>query len=131
MIASLVRSPALRTLVAFGSVGIAATAVHFAVGLSLVNSGTATPFMANILAFLCAYLCSYVGHHRFTFRSNAAHSRALPRFFAVAVLGLVLNQVIVYVCVNLVGWSYLVALVIVVSLVPAIIFVAGKFWAFK
>ena len=120
-----------RSLAAFGVVGVMATAVHFAVGLSLVGAGLMRPFTANIVAFLTAFGVSYAGHRRFTYRSSAPSSRALPRFFVVAALGLFLNQVIVYLCVDMLGWSYLAALLIVVSTVPAAIYVIGRYWAFR
>jgi putative flippase GtrA len=124
------RRPSLSGLVAFGLVGSAATATHFAVGLTIVGLGIAAPFGANIVAFLTAFAVSYTGHRRFTFESTAGHAHALPRFFAVAAGGLALNQAIVYLCVDVLGRSYLLALVIVVSIVPGLIYLAGRFWAF-
>ena len=131
MNALLTRFPFLQVVVAFGSVGVAATLTHFAVGLSIVSVGLATPFYANIVAFLTAFLVSYFGHKHYTFKSDAAHRRALPRFFLLAALGLALNQLIVYLCVDLAGWSYFVALIIVTAVVPAMTYFAGRYWAFK
>lgn len=121
----------VRSICAFGIVGVVATLTHAAVGLGLVNSGTMEPFNANIIAFSAAFLVSYFGHRRHTFQSSVRHSRALPRFFAAAVLGLVLNQVIVFVCVGKLNLGYGTALVVVVTLVPAVVFVLGRFWAFR
>jgi putative flippase GtrA len=124
------RRVALSGLVAFGLVGAAATATHFAVGLTIVGLGMAAPFGANIVAFLTAFAVSYAGHRRFTFRSRVEHARALPRFFAVAAGGLALNQLIVYLWVDVLGRSYLGALFIVVCAVPGLVYLAGRFWAF-
>lgn len=122
--------PIANSLMAFGAVGVLATIVHFVVGLGIVGAGLMSPFNANILAFLTAFGVSYVGHRRFTYASTAPAARTLPRFFLVAVLGLGLNQVIVYLLVDVLGWSYLAALVVVVSLVPAVVYVIGR-WAFR
>ena len=124
------RRVALSGLVAFGLVGVVATATHFAVGLTIVGLGIAAPFNANIVAFLTAFLVSYIGHRRFTFESAARHLHALPRFFTIASGGLVLNQIIVYCCVDIFGLSYLLALFVVVSTVPGLIYLAGRYWAF-
>jgi putative flippase GtrA len=123
--------PLRARLVAFGLVGAAATATHFVVGLSIVGLGMAEPFGANVVAFLTAFAVSYIGHRRFTFRSGAAHAQALPRFFAVAAGGLALNQIIVFSWVDLLGLSYVLALVIVTSVVPTVTYLAGRFWAFS
>jgi len=131
MTALFVRYPTLYKLFAFGCVGVAATLTHFAVGLGLVGAGIATPFYANIIAFLTAFGVSYVGHRRFTFQSTTNHKTALPRFFAVAAGGLILNQIIVYLVVNLLDQSYILALIIVVSIVPVLIYQAGRFWVFR
>lgn len=120
-----------RSFFAFFVVGVLATAVHFLVGLGLVNATRMTPFSANIFAFLSAFLVSYFGHSRFTYKSTAPASRSLPRFFAVASGGLFLNQAIVYLAVDVLGWQYITALVIVVSTVPVIIYFLGRVWAFR
>ncbi|RZW11795.1 MAG: GtrA family protein, partial [Rhodobacteraceae bacterium] len=95
------------------------------------GDGRMTPFSANIFAFLSAFLVSYFGHSRFTYKSTAPASRSLPRFFAVASGGLFLNQAIVYLAVDVLGWQYITALVIVVSTVPVIIYFLGRVWAFR
>jgi hypothetical protein len=55
---------------------------------------------------------------------------ALPRFFTIASGGLALNQIIIYYFVDRLGFSYLLALFVVVSTVPGLIYLAGRFWAF-
>lgn len=121
----------MRRLATFGGVGIVATLTHVAVGLSLVGAGLLAPFGANIVAFLTAFLVSYFGHKTWSFRSNAGHMRAAPRFFAVAVLGLILNQVIVYGIVDLLGLSYALALAVIIASVPVIVYALSSLWAFR
>lgn len=120
----------LRGIAIFGLVGIAASVVHAVVGIALVRSGLLYPFSANIIAFLTAFSVSYVGHRSFSFRSDAAHGGALPKFFAVAVLGLAMNQLIVLMVVNWLGFPYELALAVVFLTVPASTYVLARFWAF-
>lgn len=131
MLNAVLEKPFVRSLFAFGIVGVSAAATHVVIGLTLVHSRILEPFNANIIAFLTAFMVSYLGHKRFTFQSKAKTSQALPRFFIAAVLGLGLNQIIVFVCVNQLGWEYLYALAIVIMVVPATMYIFGKYWAFK
>ena len=120
-----------QSIFAFGTVGLLATTTHVAVGLSLVEAGLLRPFSANLVAFLAAFGLSYLGHRRFTFQSDVRHARALPKFFATAIAGLVLNQSVVYVAVTLLGWPYVAALALVVTVVPVAVYLALRDWTFR
>ena len=121
----------IRSVATFGGVGILATITHVVIGLSLTEAVGLAPFTANIVAFMTAFLVSYFGHKTYSFKSRAKHAQAAPRFLAVAVLGLILNQLIVFICVNVLGWSYVVALALIVSLVPVVVYFLSRLWAFR
>ena len=125
------RRSLLGSIAAFGAVGLAASLMHVIVGLTLVHTGTLAPFSANIVAFLSAFLISYFGHRRYSFDSSAKHSRSLPRFLAVALLGLVLNQILVWIVVDRLGFAYAYCLVLLVTVVPAVTYVLSRYWAFS
>ncbi len=120
----------LRGFVAFGCVGIAATAVHTCIGLALVWSDLASPFIANFIAFSTAVSVSYVGHRTFTFQSTRRHQEALPRFFAVALFGLLLNQIMVWGLVDVLGMAYPVVLALIFVSVPIAVYILSRTWAF-
>jgi len=119
-------------LVRFGVVGVAAMLVHLAaVSLWLVPAGQ-PPLIANIAAFFIAFTVSYLGHRHLTFRAgHVAHSRALPRFFAVAILGFIVNEVLYFLLLRFTPLDYRIALFIVLGTVAAMTFVFGKLWAFS
>lgn len=119
-----------RNFVVFGLVGILATTVHFTLGLSIASAGILRPFWANVFAFSGAFIVSYVGHYHFSFRSSADHRLAIPRFLALALMGLMINQVAVFLMVDRWQYSYSKALIIIVFFVPAATFLLGKFWVF-
>lgn len=54
----------------------------------------------------------------------------MPRFLAIAGFGLFLNQVIVYLVVNLAGLNYFLALTAIIVTVPAITYLTSRRWAF-
>ena len=114
----------------FSIVGLAATGVHVAAGVLLVDGWGISPFSGNLGAFLFAVLVSYTGHYGWTFKSTRAHAECFWRFVVVAVICLVLNQTIVYAVVNRLGGSYHLALAIVVIIMPVVGFILNKCWTF-
>lgn len=133
MIAQLLqRLRRLPQLLQFVLVGGTAAATHLAVvGLLVVLLGM-PPLAANVLAFLEAFVVSYNGHALFTF--SAARARGWPvvaRFFAVACLSFVANELLYYIALNWLHWHYFWSLAAVLVLVAIGTFVISKFWVFK
>ncbi len=115
----------------FGVVGVAATVLHVSIGLALHVIWNVPPFWANLIAFCMSFSVSYAGNHRWTFKSTATHGSSAPRFAIATALGLVLNQGIVYVVTTLLQGPYPVALALIVTLVPPISYLLGRFWVFR
>lgn len=133
MIAQLLqRLRRLPQLLQFVLVGGTAAATHLAVVGLLVALLGMPPLAANVLAFLVAFVVSYNGHVLFTF--SAARARGWPvvaRFFAVACLSFVANELLYYIALNWLHWHYFWSLAAVLLLVAIGTFVMSKFWAFK
>lgn len=116
----------------FMLVGGAAAATHLAVvGLAVALAGM-PPLVANVLAFLIAFVVSYRGHALLTFASAQARGwGVVARYFAVASLSFVVNELLYYVALHWLHWHYLWSLAGVLVLVAVGTFVLSKFWAFK
>lgn len=122
----------LRTqIMRFGLVGITATATHIGTVLLLVERGGREPLTANFIAFALAVLVSFWGHYHWTFKTSTPYRSAFPRFFAIAVLGLGLNQTIMFSAVTILTLDYRLGLTAVIMLVPALSFIANKLWTFQ
>ena len=121
----------LKQISRFGFVGVAATAVHVGVGLGLHEGIGMLPFWANLAAFCCALGVSFVGQTRFTFPDSTADHGTFARFTVVAVSGLGLNQLIVWVVTSILGRTYELARVVIILTVPAVTFLLLKFWALR
>ena len=121
----------LRQAARFAVVGGAATATHLAVGLLLAEGLGMAPFWANFLAFSAAVFVSYFGNLVWTFEMAEAGVGRLPRFVVVALCGLAANQAIVFATVNMAGWSYRVALAIVLLVVPVLTYLVNRQWVFR
>lgn len=115
----------------FGLVGVAATVVHVAMGLTLHNGLGIAAIWANLVAFGCALAASFAGQTQLTFPHATADAPAFLRFAAVAVTGLGLNQAIVWAVVSAFGGPYWLALAIIVASVPWITFALLKLWALR
>jgi putative flippase GtrA len=115
----------------FGVVGVTATAVHVAIGMGLNSGAGMAPFCANLVAFCCALVVSYLGQTRLTFPWSAAGHGAFARFTLVALVGLCLNQAIVWLVTSVLARPYWLALAIIVATVPVTTFLLLKSWALR
>lgn len=111
--------------------GLGATLIHVVVALGLQHLLDLAPLLANFLAYGSAVSFSYLGNALWTFRGQSRGLAAALRFLAVSLLGLVLNQGVVHITVNVLGWPFAIALAIVVMVVPVTIFALSRLWAFR
>ncbi len=119
----------------FGVVGLLATATHVGLMAFLVEWFDWRPLHANFAAFSIAFLVSFLGHYRWTFADQSAAGPdswrgPFLRFIVTALTGLALNTLAVFIVVDVFGFSYVYALGLMVTVVPGILFIIGKFWAF-
>ncbi|MFQ5468497.1 MAG: GtrA family protein [Kiloniellaceae bacterium] len=126
-----------RQYLKFATVGGAATVTHVGLFAALIEWAELAPLLANLAAFCTAVGVSFLGHYHWTFAApdaaptaRAGMDRSLPRFALVALFGLGLNSLVVYVVTGLLALSYLYAIAIMVSAVPVVLFALNKFWAF-
>jgi putative flippase GtrA len=131
--------PRLGRLVAqylkFGLVGIAATVTHVIVFTLWIEAAGLTPLRANVAAFCVATIVGFIGHFSWTFHGHGAWEArrwqaVLVKFVVVSLSGLALNSLMVYFVVNVLAMSYVYAVGLMVTVVPACTFVLSKFWAF-
>lgn len=122
----------LGEIARFGSVGLAATAVHAGVYAVLVSSGAAAgPQASNLIAFAVAFVVSFLGHHNFTFRnSGRSAGGAAARFLVVALAGYALNAGFVALTTGALAEPPLVAVLFMLFVTPVVTYVLSKLWAF-
>jgi putative flippase GtrA len=121
----------------FGTVGAAATTLHAAMFAALIELAGISPLVANAVAFGVALPLSFVGHRHWTFRAADGDRPALrsatgtmSKFVVVALLGVCLNSLAVYVITETLNLPYACSLPLMVSVVPLAVFLLSKFWAF-
>lgn len=126
------RVQALPQLLQFVLVGGTAAATHLSVVGLLVSLTGIPPLWANVLGFLVAFVVSYNGHAWLTFATAQTRGwDTVLRFFAVACMSFVANELLYAVALHWLRWHYFWSLAAVLVVVAIGTFVLSKFWAFK
>lgn len=116
----------------FTLVGIAAAATHYIVAVSLDMFAVLPVLTANLIGFLVAFPVSYVGHYHLSFPNQRPSRRtSLWRFLCVAVLGFLMNQLLILVNLSVLGLPFWFVLGIVMVLIAISTYVLSRYWAFK
>lgn len=91
----------------FGAVGALGTVVNFAVSNLLWHLTSLQAVRANVIATVVAIACNYVGFRYFTYRDRdkSAKSKELTLFLVFSVIGLVIENGILYAAIYGFGWE--------------------------
>lgn len=115
----------------FAGVGVIGTAVHYSVLVALVQLARADAVMSSTLGFVVGACVNYILNYIFTFNSSERHLDALPKFFTVALLGMVANAAIMAGLVYQAGVHYLPAQIVATVVVLVWNFAGSKIWVFR
>ena len=121
---------ALQQLLSFSVIGGIATGIQYAILIVLVQARIADAVTASSIGFVSSACVNYALNRRYTFRSARPHGDALPRFAAVAGLGLALNAALVWAFHVALGLHYLAAQVLATGGTLAWNFVLNRVWTF-
>lgn len=113
----------------YASAGAVGTLAQYATLVALVQAQGTGAVLASTLGAILGALVNYALNHRFTFASERRHAQALPRFAAVAAMGIALNALIVAVLVHA-NVHYLAAQVVATGAVLAGGYLANRAWTF-
>jgi dolichyl-phosphate beta-glucosyltransferase len=123
---ALITAPFLR----YAGAGAIGTAAHYLVLTLTVEVGKLSPMVGAIAGATVGAFVNYVLNYNLTFASNQPHKKTLPRFIAVALLGIVLSGLIVKFCVDGAHLHYLLAQLIGTVVVLGVGYVLNKVWTF-
>lgn len=119
----------------FGLVGFSAMFIHFYTVTAILIPLHIHPLIANTAGFLTAFIVSYYGHAHLTFhnprKKNNASFKNMQRFFMVAIIGFLLNQIIFYILLRFSNLDIDLSLGITLMLVSGSTYILSKYWAFK
>lgn len=120
----------LRQFGRFAVVGGLATAIHYVVLIILVQWAQSDVVFASSVGFLISAVFNYLLNRRITFRSQKSHLEALPRFFVVAFLGLLINAGLIWVFHDAAQLHYLAAQILATAGTLFWNFTANRIWTF-
>jgi putative flippase GtrA len=121
----------IRRLTTFGLVGLIGTGAHYLALVLLVEMAGMYPVTATSVGFVIGALVNYVLNHRYTFRSSKAHLDAGPKFFLIAIATGILNSLLVYAGVSLMGANYLLVQIGATLMVFLANFALNSLWTFQ
>jgi putative flippase GtrA len=114
----------------YAGAGAFGTAAQYVILVALVQTGTTGAVVATTAGAIVGAAINYALNHRVTFASGVPHTRALPRFAAIATIGIALNSLVVAIMLALIGPHYLVAQIVATLAVLAAGYLANRAWTF-
>ena len=128
----LLKRRGVRQFIKFAVVGFLSTIIDWGTYLLLTRYAATFYLTAKVLSFSVSVINSYVLNRRWTFRSTEPKRlHQFSKFLIVAVVGLGLNTLIMYVAVSCFEFSDLIGLVLATIIVVFWNFLANKFYTFK
>jgi putative flippase GtrA len=123
--------PVARELLWFVAVGGSGALALAAVTTAMISLRTGVPDWAMAALCYAAFIGPvYLLHRRLSFRSDAAHRQAFPRYVAVQLSAIVLVSLFSWVCFSVLGVATAIGSVIVLGLTAGVNFAVLKLWAF-
>jgi len=123
------RRTMLAKVLRFGISGVATTGVHLALATLLITAFSASPVLANSIAFVCATACSYLLNTLWSFSARPHHENFL-RYLCVSIFGLILTIAISWTA-QRIGASYWTGLFYIVLIVTPITFLLQHSWTYR
>jgi putative flippase GtrA len=125
--ASLETSPA--GLVRFALVGLSGTLAYYAVLWLFVEALGLPLMLSTTVAFMLVTVANYVLHHSWTFRSEAVHGKAFPRFLVMTAIAFCINWSLM--SVGTIRFNYLWVQGVSIALIVLWNFIIGSYWVFR
>src|SRR6218665_3142762 len=115
----------------FLAVGGGAALALAALTTAMISLRTGVPdWVMGALCYAAFIGPVYLLHRRLSFRSDAAHGQAFPRYVAVQVSAIVLVSLFSWLCYSVLGVETAIRSVLVLGLTAGVNFAVLKLWAF-
>ena len=115
----------------FTGVGAIGTFAHYVILIILVQIIGIPPVPSSVTGFVVGALVNYHLNYRFTFRSKKNHSETLIKFLVIALVGLMLNTLIMAMATVILLMNYFLAQMIATGIVLIWNFTGNRLWTFK
>ena len=114
----------------FGVVGAVAFVIDYGLMVALTELGGMNPILSAAISFTVSVIFNYVASMRYVFkhREDLSKRREFIIFVVLSVIGLGINELIMWAGVDLAGISYLIVKVFATAVVMVWNFVSRKKW---
>jgi len=120
----------LGQFIRFAGIGGVCTALQYLILVLIVTLLDIHPVTASTAGYILSALLNYWLNRVYTFRSEAAHLHALPRFFAIVLVGLFLNAAVLGFMVSVLNMHYIPGQIIATAVTLFWNFIANRAWTF-
>ncbi len=120
-----------RLFVKYCIAGGTAAVVDFSILYTLTEFLGVFYLYSATISFILSALTSYSINRKWTFRSQGKKRKQIPIFFFIAIIGLLLNNTIIYIGVEVFGLWYIWAKVIATGFVLVWNFFGNKYFTFN
>lgn len=120
----------MRTTAAYLSVGASAALTYVLLSSLLTHYGV-TPAVASVASYLICLPIGYLAQRTLTFKSDAPHRSALPRYMAAQLFGIVLAAILPDAMMARLDAPPPVAFAAVAGMIAVTNFLMLRFWAFS
>lgn len=120
----------INQFLCFSGIGMIGTLAHYLTLIGLVEIVSAKAVLASVMGFILGALVNYFLNYYITFKSTKTHHEAIIKFFTVAVIGLILNTLIMALAIEIFALYYLLAQVISTGLILLWNFAGNRLWTF-
>jgi putative flippase GtrA len=120
----------IRQFIQFAIVGCAAAVGHYGVLILLSEWVGVSPVPASGAGFTVGAAISYALNYQFVFQSDKDHAPTAAKFLAVAIVGLMLNSIIMALLTDRARLHYLPAQVTATVLVMVWSYLGNRCWTF-
>lgn len=114
----------------YGLVGAIGTLAQYAILVGAVSTHIATPVTASMAGAVAGAIINYILNAKYTF-NHKGHVQALPKFALIAVIGALMNGVLMKILIDTFGLNYLVAQVLATFIVLGMTYMLNSRWTFR
>ena len=120
-----------RDLILYGIIGCCASGFDFAIYSILVRYLCVHYIYANSISVLAGISTSFILNRKYNCKVKDHTIRRFSIFLSVGLLGLLLSNIILYICISLIGINELLSKFLSIVLVVFLQFILNKFITFK
>ena len=121
----------LRHLILYGIIGSCSAGLDFVIYTILVQLVGMPYLAANCISVLVGISVSFLMNRNYNFKVRDHVGRRFATFLAVGLFGLLLSNLILYLCIDIWGMHKIIAKILSIVLVVGVQFIINKYVTFK